>query len=431
MENIKLILSVYDIIYIICNLFNTYVVSKLMRVVFDKVSKNKKIEIFSYIVYFIITTLLYLFINIPFVLLISNIFMLFFISFNYHAKMKVRIFYTIFMYLLLMLIEELIALISGYTYNTIYTVNSYSSIWGVILIKIISFIVVNILEKHKNKKLGMDIPLIYWLCICMIPFISLCLIYILFQNIYFNNIQLIICITLLLFENFVVFYLYDVITIMFENKSNSMLIEQQNKLYYKQLKLMQISLQSAKDIRHDLKNHLSMIQTLANDNNIYSILNYIDQMSEFTNLINNISNSNNVIIDSIINFKYEEASKIGIEFNIDISVPTSLNIEAFDMTVILGNLIDNSIQAVKLLNNDKIIYIKIKYDKGRLLIKVINRYEGKIKIISNRLETTKSDKDNHGIGLKNIEKSLEKYKGEMDISTKNNIFYVSIIIYVS
>lgn len=430
MENIKLNIAVYNIIYSICNIFSTYTVAKFMHVFFDKETSNKKIEFCSYVGYFIITTSLYLLIRIPLVMMLCNLILMFLVTYNYKADIKVRIFSTVFIYLLLMLIEELIVLIPGNTYESIFAESSYFSIWGLICMKLISFAIVDIFEKNKNKKNGMVIPLAYWLCICVIPFISLYLVFILFKTIALNNIELVICITILLFENFVVFYLYDVISIKLENKAVSLLLEQQNKFYFRQLNLMQVSLQSMKDFRHDLKNHLSTIQSLAKENNSTTLVEYINKMSDVIYSPNNISNSNNVIIDSIINFKYKEAIQSNINFKLDITIPNDLKIDPFDITVILGNLIDNAIQGVKKIKDYKEILINLKYDKGRLLIKVVNNYEGNIVINNNLPETTNKDKENHGIGLKNIKKALEKYKGEMDIQTKDNKFYVSIILYI-
>lgn len=142
-----------------------------------------------------------------------------------------------------------------------------------------------------------------------------------------------------------------------------------------------------------------------------------------------ISNTGNIVIDSIINFKYEEAYKKKIYFNLDIKVPPNMEVEDFDITIILGNLLDNAIQAVDKIE-DKKINISIKYDKGRLLIKVSNKFNEYLVYNNGELVSTKKDKENHGLGIKNIKDVLDKYKGEINFSTYDSLFSVNIILYV-
>lgn len=429
MENIKLILSVYDIIYIICNLFNVYIVAKLMRAVFNNKIVNTKIEFCSYILQFLIVSIVYLLINIPIVLLVTNIILLFIITFNYKAKLRQRIYYTIFIYILFMLLEEIVVLISGYAYNSMFAISNYKSIWGIICIKIVALIAVEIIEKCKSKREGKDIPIIYWISICLIPLISLYMIYILFQKNDLSNSEIVISIFILLFENLIIFYLYDVIILKLENEAKQKLLIQQNNFYSQQLKLMEISIQSTKEIRHDLRNHLSSIRTLSNENKNNSISDYIDKMLNSMYMELYISNTGNIVIDSIINFKYEEAYKKKIYFNLDIKVPPNMEVEDFDITIILGNLLDNAIQAVDKIE-DKKINISIKYDKGRLLIKVSNKFNDFLVYNNGELVSTKKDKENHGLGIKNIKDVLDKYKGEINFSTYDSLFSVNIILYV-
>ncbi len=114
----------------------------------------------------------------------------------------------------------------------------------------------------------------------------------------------------------------------------------------------------------------------------------------------------------------------------EIMVPEVTNIPSFDMTVILGNLLDNAIRAAGSAEENKYIEIKAWYSKGRLFIKIENTYSGKIVTENNKFFTTKLDKENHGIGLENVRKALNKYDGNMNIEYKNNIFSVLILMYI-
>ena len=103
---------------------------------------------------------------------------------------------------------------------------------------------------------------------------------------------------------------------------------------------------------------------------------------------------------------------------------------SFDLTIILGNLLDNAIYAASRVETDPYVDVKVKYDKGRLLLQVYNPFEGEIIEEEGKLLTTKEDKERHGIGLINIEKVLKKYDGTMDIDYEDNVFSVTILMYI-
>lgn len=229
--------------------------------------------------------------------------------------------------------------------------------------------------------------------------------------------------------NFTVFYLYDAIVSSLSDKAEKKMILQQNKYYDNQLNLMKESLESTRALRHDFKNHISTIYAMAENDNKEALLLYLSQMFNTGSNKIKYANSGNMTIDSIINFKIQEAIQKDIQINHELIIPESMLIPSFDMTIILGNLLDNAINATSVLDKDRNIDIKIWYSKGRMFLKIENTYNGEILIKNNKLITTHLDKENHGIGLENVRKVLEKYDGSMDIKYINNIFSVTVFMY--
>lgn len=422
--------SYYDIIFIISNIFGTYIIFKFMRIFFDRGETNKKIEMITYISYYFIITVVYLFINIPIVMMICNIISFMGLTFNYHASIKRRIMSVIFIYIILMCIEMIIVFLSGYFDFSIFTENFYSSIWGIISIKIISYFIVLIITNYQNIKRGIAIPTSYWLCICLTPFSSLYCMLILFQSTSLKLSQVLTCVFLLLLINFSAFYLYDVLTATFGDKMEKILLSQQNNFYNKQFDLMRESLKVKKAEKHDLTNHLSVIETLLNKNENEKAIEHIEMMKDDFIPYREFAYSGNLIIDSILNFKIQEAEQNDIKINLELFIPESLTIGSYDMTTILGNLIDNAIGATKKLDTNKNINLLIKYNKGRIIIKMKNPYIGEIKYKNDTIVTSNADKDNHGIGLLNVKSTVEKYNGIMNIEHSANMFSVAILIYV-
>ena len=100
------------------------------------------------------------------------------------------------------------------------------------------------------------------------------------------------------------------------------------------------------------------------------------------------------------------------------------------MSVILGNAIDNAIEAAEK-TEEKYICLLLQYTKGRLLIQISNPYTGELKMgASGEYLTGKTEKEYHGFGLKNIRDTVEKYGGVMDINAKDRKFTLTILLYL-
>ena len=101
------------------------------------------------------------------------------------------------------------------------------------------------------------------------------------------------------------------------------------------------------------------------------------------------------------------------------------------MFFILGNLLDNAIEAAsKVENSEKWMKTQIQYNKGCILIVIENACNDKfINYDHDRYLTTKSDKAEHGIGLESVRYTVEKYHGTVEIEKKESIFKVTVFMY--
>lgn len=136
-----------------------------------------------------------------------------------------------------------------------------------------------------------------------------------------------------------------------------------------------------------------------------------------------------MILDILINEKYNECQKLEIDFISDIYNIEKLDfISSIDICTIFGNLLDNSIEACK-----KVKYINKKIEiKGNIVnnffvLKIYNTKEGEIKKLDNRILTTKEDVEYHGIGLKSIKDIINKYNAKLSLKYDEFSFNVTII----
>lgn len=230
--------------------------------------------------------------------------------------------------------------------------------------------------------------------------------------------------------NFATFYLYDDLSQKLSDKTDKILMNQQNKYYERQFELMKISLKATKSIKHDLKNHLTSLYALAEEDKREELLGYLSEAIEIVDTRQEFACTGNVGIDSIINFKLQNVKKDKIDVTVDLNVPKELKIPSFDMTVILGNLLDNALNAVKKLDKNRFINIKMKYTKGRLIIKMDNSFNGIIIKKEGLISTSNKDEKNHGLGLLNVKSALEKYNGTIEFEYDDCNFHTTLLMYV-
>lgn len=421
-------LTAYDYIFTVSNIIHTYILFRFMCIFFDRKDVNKKLEFLSYSLFFIIITLVHLVIEIPNITLLINIISLYSLTLNYKATLKKRILSPVLILILLILVEIFVAALSSYSFTS---GSNLSSISGVILQRILSYLVMLVMDNFKNVKKNIFISNIYWVSIFAIPLGTLVICFLLLLYIDIKPTHILISMSILLFINIITFYLYDALNKSYEERIENILIKEQNNYYENQLNLMENSAKNVSSIRHDIKNHLFAISTYINNNEKSDAINYISQIIDLSYSDKEYAQSGNINIDSILNYKFLEAESKGISVSLELKIPTELNVDSFDMVVVLCNLLDNSIRASSKYNGDKKIDVSIIYKTNILFIRVINTFDGNVLYDNNKIITTKTDKENHGIGLNNIQNVIDKYDGTLEINHNENIFSVDIIMYIS
>lgn len=422
-------IDLYNVVYIITNVLFSYTIFKFIRIFFNEHITNKAIEIITYICYFLISICVYAFFKIPVMLMATNIILFFLLTLNYTATMKKRIICVALMYLTFMCIEMSVVLVMGYIDFPLFKHSVFSSTLGIVLIRCFSFMVVLVMSGFKNIKSGINIPNVYWLSILLVPTSSIVIMVILFEKGKLHSNVLFVCVTLLMLINITTFYLYDKIIISAENKTKMLLSLQQNAYYEKQLELMKASMTEIKILRHDLKNQLSAIQSIAKTGDVQALNNHIETLIGTRELTKPFANSGNVNIDSILNFKIFEAEQAGIQTSLLLSIPETIEISSVDLCTVLGNLIDNAVQAAgKLDKENRKMSLAMRYDKKRIIITISNTFNGKIIYDGDKIVSSHENKIEHGLGLLSVKNTVERCDGIMDIEHTTDTFTATVII---
>ncbi len=233
----------------------------------------------------------------------------------------------------------------------------------------------------------------------------------------------------MLMINISVFYLYNILIENYIHLRDNDIYKQQTYAYQNQLEAIMESGNRVRALRHDMKNHILALQALVQRKEIEEANQYLDSMKSFMDNPQEYVKTGNDTVDSLLNYKIQKANEFLNVVETKISIPEQLRLRSFDLNVLLGNLLDNAIDA-SMQTEDKKLKITLKLDKGILFLNICNSCQRIAGGRNNFLETTKEDKVNHGIGLKNVHRIVKKYHGDIAFIYENDSMETDVMMYV-
>lgn len=317
-------------------------------------------------------------------------------------------------------------------YGDILYSNSASATILILICKIILFIAALIIRKlwKPNDSLDM-ISNTEWLCLSFFPFFTIVSLSVMFLRLNFDNevfsILLVIAFGLVIM-NFVIFYLISGIVNREKTIRNNRLIQERTKNQMNIYRNMDDIYNRQRKRTHDYKNQFGCIQGMLVNGKIEETIEYIGNITGSLMKDLDTIHTNNAVVDAVINQKYRYAKGRGITIILFVNDLSNLLINEEDLVTLLSNMLDNSIEACEKIQNNKVIKFKMTNEKNQLFISIQNPVKESLKIINNRIITTKENKKEHGIGLLNIYSVVEKYDGTYAIKSKDEWFYLSVLI---
>lgn len=279
----------------------------------------------------------------------------------------------------------------------------------------------------KNQLLSQTLT---WPLLLTLTSISIISIIILFSFLFTNiqedidfNIHQLLIVFGITYINFCTLYLYSSLSKHLQ-KINQITLQnkalQSEMKYISEIKKSQLALRR---VRHDLKNRSLVLLGLIDQN-------HLDEAKEYLKkTVNSISSSNtfytnDLVLNYLLNEKNAIAQQNHIKFNIHAFISKQINLDNDILSVLIGNLIDNAIEANLRLDSEdtnKYVTIVIKQFKKDLLIEISNPFNIEEK-------KTRWRRKIEGLGLKNVESIVERYHGLYSQKTENDIYTVSIVL---
>lgn len=407
--------------YLFSNLFHIYGMYMFANVFFQERSRSRKLEAALYTAYFAINSGAYLLFHNWAITLASNILPFFAITFLYKEGMIRRVLNVAAIYAITMGCDVLVMTLQ----NMMHIESAVFSEGFATSLVIIAAADLSNKCLHMKKDILGRTPAMYYVTLLFVPLGSIFIAYFAAKGL--NAVSLITAVILLLI-NIDIFYLYDNVIDLFSERCEREVMESQNKAIQNQLEVVQQSQLRIRCLKHDMDNHFLRLKDLIEKEKYAEALEYLETVKSSTAADKKLIDSGNDLIDRMLNYKLARLHD-NIEQKYDIVVPKDLSFTEFDLNVIIGNLADNVLEALEQLPADepKKLEISIRYKQGYLKVYFGNTFDGIMPEDGSR----KRDHENHGLGLKSVERIVHKYGGDMRAKVSDNWYEISLIMYAA
>lgn len=205
------------------------------------------------------------------------------------------------------------------------------------------------------------------------------------------------------------------------------ILKQQHKYRIQYANNIKMQYDEIRRIRHDMKQSYLVIESLIADQKYNEASKYIESNISSFGKSEILIDVGNDFVNAILNSKLTFAKSIGIEV-ICSSTSNIQGIDDTDLCSLLGNMLDNAIEACEQCNDEKLIETSISIRENKCCIIVSNSVEADILKNNKTLKTTKKDTENHGFGIKSIQAISKKYGGVVNFYQEKNMFNCQVVL---
>lgn len=180
--------------------------------------------------------------------------------------------------------------------------------------------------------------------------------------------------------------------------------------------------------RHDYRNHIGTMKVLARSGNMEELLRYLDMLESDLDTVDMPVKTGNPMADAILGSKLALAAEKHIPVKTSVRIPVKLGFPELDLCIILGNLLDNAIEAnMSLPEEERMIRVYMDIKETRLYLSVTNLCAGKKLVRKDGRFATKKG-EGHGFGLVRIDTIIERHGGYLSRNSEDGAFTTEILL---
>lgn len=206
-------------------------------------------------------------------------------------------------------------------------------------------------------------------------------------------------------------------------KRSKMLIDMKSEQY----NMITEKIEKTRKSRHDIHHHINVVYQLAKENKIDQLIEYLEEYNKIDSTKEPIVYCKNSTVDAILNHYILMARDNEIQVDLKVALPEELKIRDTDLCIVIGNLLENAIEASEKEENKR-IKLRISKSNEYICMLVSNIYNGEIKKGHSGYYSRKREFKDTGIGLSSVNAVVEKYDGRMEVDHTNGEFNVFIMM---
>ncbi len=334
-------------------------------------------------------------------------------------------FFIIAIYMVVIFFADILATIIITFFGISYHMSGSDTITfivGATLSNIIRFWILVYIGKILSRRVT-NLSLSHWVFLFLCPILSILSLIIfdiyLMQAESVNSFLVFIPSFCILYINFMVFRFFETFDSQIQLKVLKELTQHQKENY----KILEANEKELRGLSHDIKNHIMMIREYLENQHPETALAHLKNIEQTIENISSVVYTSNPALDAAINIGSRKATAEGIRYSVQILGNSKIEIEAADICKLVSNAIDNAIEAC-MPCDEKYIYIELKISQETLAIHIENTTILEDKHIITF--STKSNPINHGFGMHNMKKVIDKYYGSMHYKSIDGIFYLDL-----
>lgn len=178
--------------------------------------------------------------------------------------------------------------------------------------------------------------------------------------------------------------------------------------------------------KHDFHHHLQAIRGQLETGEIDRAIAYIDRLDETLKSMDTLLKTGNVTVDAILSTKIANAKAEGISVTVDANIPDNLTLTDLEISIIIGNLLDNAIEACRNADGEKFIRLSL-HMKGKMLyFYMLNSAGAKKQKLGSLFKTSKGGA--HGFGLHRAETVLNEHGGWVKYNSEDGAFTSEFLV---
>lgn len=212
-------------------------------------------------------------------------------------------------------------------------------------------------------------------------------------------------------------------------RQEQQLLRQNQELQQQRMEALRTAYEDQRRLTHDFKNELSVLLGLLHENQTSRAVELLQDLQSEVLGAGQVVETQNPLLDAILNPKYIAARECGVTLEFELQNADAFQLAPKDAAVVLGNLLDNAIEAARQVPEPKKVICRLWVEEEETVLVVKNTVAAPVELVDGWIQgSTKANRETHGYGLRNVRDILERHGGEIGLSCKEGWFVAAALL---